>query len=304
MSSAKKQNEKLKKRAASVSITVAVLLCFIKGLAFLYTDSLAVLSSMIDSLSDIMASVVTLFAVRISTKPASSSYRYGYGKVESLSALFQAGFIAAAGLFILYDAVIKIWHPTPLQQTPVGILVMIICMLSSIFLVIYQRHIAQKTHSIAILADSAHYSIDILTNLSIILSLIAIHLWNIYWLDGILAGLVSIYLLVSAFTLGRDATRLLLDKELDKAIREHIAKIVHHHPLSLALHDLRTRDLGGTYMFEFHLELDGNMTLKQAHKHTEEIENMIKKHYPSAQIIIHQEPSGIQDERLDNSLKE
>lgn len=289
--------------AAVGSVTIAALLCFIKGLAFIYTGSLAILSSMIDSLSDIFASIITFFAVKISVKPASVSYRYGYGKAEALSALFQATFIAAAGLFILFDALTKLQNPTPINQTSIGLFVMGLSLIATLGLVVFQRYVARKTKSLAILADSAHYSIDILTNTSIILSLAVIAFWNIYWLDSALTVLISVYLLYNAFTLGRDAVYLLLDKELSDDIRKNVINIVKKHPLSPKLHDLRTHDLGGAYMFEFHLELDGNLTLKQAHDYTEEIEKLLLAHYPSAQIVIHQEPAGIKDKRLDSLLK-
>ena len=113
---AQTNNEKLKKIAATASIFLALFLCFAKALAFFYTESLAVLSSMVDSLSDVLASMVTFWAVKVSESPATYNYRYGYGKVEALSALFQAGFVAASGLFILYDSVDRIRHPVVLVK--------------------------------------------------------------------------------------------------------------------------------------------------------------------------------------------
>ena len=99
------QNEanRLKKIAAVASISLAIFLCILKSFAVFYTNSLAVLSSLVDNLSDVLASLITFFAVKISVRPASTNYRYGYGKVESLSALFQSLFVAISGVYILYD---------------------------------------------------------------------------------------------------------------------------------------------------------------------------------------------------------
>lgn len=296
------QATRLKKLAASGSISLAIALCLIKGLAVFYTGSLAVLSSMVDSLSDIFASLVTFIAIRVSVKPASCNYRYGYGKVEALSALFQAAFIAASGLFILYDAVLRFLNPVPLSQTGFGLAVMILSLLLTLALVAFQRSVAKATNSQAIYADSMHYSVDIMTNTSIIISLIAIHFWQINWIDTAMAGVISIYLLYNAYALGRNAIFLLLDKELPHDVRESIYKIVAQHPLAPAIHDLRTRDLGGEYLFEFHLELDGQLNLYTAHQYTEEVEALIRQTYPQAQIIIHQDPAGIAEDRLDNKL--
>jgi ferrous-iron efflux pump FieF len=294
--------DKLKKLAASSSISLAIALCLLKALAVFYTDSLAVLSSMVDSLSDIFASLITFIAIRVSTRPATCTYRYGYGKAEALSSLFQAVFVASSGFFILYDAAMRLQHHIILQQTTFGLITMIISLILTLILVAFQQWVAKVTMSQAILADSLHYRVDIMTNSSIIISLAVIHFWKIYWIDSAIAVAISVYLLYNAYDLGRDAVRLLLDKELSNEIRDSIFQIVAKHPLSPKIHDLRTHDLGGAYMFEFHLELDGNLDLYTAHKYTEEIENLILQTYPTAQVLIHQDPLGVQEERLDNRL--
>lgn len=276
----------------------------IKTLAVYQTGSLSILSSMVDSLSDIFASIITFLAIRISVRPASAYYRYGYGKAEALSALFQSFFVAISGFFIIYDAIIRFQKPHPLTQTTFGIYTMLFCLLITIALVYFQRFIAKKTSSQALKADSMHYIIDILTNSAIILSLFAFNMWQIEWLDTITAGAIAFYLLHIAYTSGKESCFLLLDKELPSDIRDHIFAIISQHPLAPNIHDLRTRNLGNTYMFEFHLELDGNLTLNTAHKYTQEIEDMLLKAYPDSQILIHQDPCGIKEERLDNSLSD
>lgn len=294
---------KLKKIAAVSSISLAVFLCVLKAVAVFYTDSLAVLSSMVDSLSDILASFITFFAVKISVKPATTNYRYGYGKVEALSALFQSLFVAISGFYILYDSVVRFFYPVDLKQTDLGLAIMVFSLFATIGLVVFQQIVAKKTKSKAIEADSLHYKVDILTNLSIIISLFFVRFLGIGQIDTAVAVLISFYLLWNAYDLGKDAVGLLLDRELDNLIREDVLKIVAEHEISPEVHDLRTRDLGGEYMFEFHLELDGNLDLYTAHKYTEEVESLIRKKYPNAQIIIHQDPFGIREERLDNKLK-
>ena len=96
---------------------------------------------------------------------------------------------------------------------------------------------------------------------------------------------------------------LLLDKELEVDIRDDVLNIISKHKICPKVHDLRTRDLGGAYMFEFHLELDGNLDLYSAHKYSDEVEALIRQKYSDAQIIIHQDPVGIKEDRLDNRLK-
>lgn len=302
MSLQKNNYQNLKNIAVWSSVFLALMLCIIKAIGGFYSGSLAVLSSMVDSLSDIVASMVTFAAVKISGRPASHNYRYGYGKAEALSAILQAMFIAMSGLFILYDGAKRLLNSQILEHTDIGIMVMIISMVLTIILVIFQRYVARVTKSQAILADSAHYKVDIVTNLGIIASLIIVKMWHIYWIDPVIAIGVAIYLNYVAYSLGKEAMPLLLDRELSDDIRENVIDIVKNHPLKLDVHDLRTRDLGQEYLFEFHLELDGNLNLEEAHKYTSEVENMLLKVYPNAQIIIHQDPKGVNEDRLDNIL--
>ncbi|MBQ8437053.1 MAG: cation diffusion facilitator family transporter, partial [Alphaproteobacteria bacterium] len=190
----------------------------------------------------------------------------------------------------------------PLLDTTIGLGVNIISLVVTLVLIIFQRHVAKKTGSQAILADSAHYLVDILTNGAIIISLFAIKFYNAIWIDPLTATLISLYLLYNAYTLACDAIGLLLDRELSEDIRCQICNIVMSNSFVCGIHDLRTHDLGGGYMFEFHLELNGNLTLCQAHEYSDIITDKLKEAYPNAQIIIHQDPSGIYEDRLDNHL--
>lgn len=297
------QKNKLKKTATIASLTLSVSLCLLKIFGALYTGSLAVLSSMIDSLTDIFASMATVIAVRFSSQPESYGFRYGYGKAESLSALVQSAFIAGSGMFIMYDGIRRLLYPQPIEQTTVGIIIMIIALIATLALVSYQRYVTRLTESQAISADSAHYMVDIMTNISIIISLVVVRLFAISWFDSLTAVIISAYLLYNASHIAIEAVRILMDAELSNEIRSNIAKIVMECPFSKGLHDLRTHDLGGRYMFEFHLELDGDLSLAAAHDMTDLVEDNLLDNYPDAVIIIHQDPVGIQEERLDNKLK-
>ncbi|MBQ7285394.1 MAG: cation diffusion facilitator family transporter [Alphaproteobacteria bacterium] len=296
------QQNKLKKTAAISSICLAILLTIIKTIGVFYTGSLAVLSSMIDSFADLFASSVTYFSVKVSSQPADFSHRYGHGKAEALSALIQSAFIMGSGLFVMYDGINRFINPTSLIQTSFGIIIMIICLILTTALIIFQHHVAKLTHSQAIRADAAHYGVDIITNISIILSLIIVKIFDIIWFDTITALIVSIYLIFNAGKLAKDAIALLMDKELSNDIREKLCKLVLSCDHVEGLHDLRTRDLGGQYMFELHLELDGNLSLFEAHRYSDDVENKIKEQFPNSQVIIHQDPAGLYEKRLDEEI--
>lgn len=297
-----KQINRLKKIAVTASVAVSSGLTLLKLAASLYTGSLAVLSSMVDSLSDIFSSLITFVAVKFSSQPANMKHRYGFGKAEALSALVQSAFIAGSGVFVIYEGVSRFISPRPVGDTGVGIAVMVISMAITFALIVFQKYVVRKTASLAVAADSAHYLVDMATNLSIVVSLIAVKIFGVYWVDTLAALFVSAYLLLNAYKIAREAIALLMDKELPEEVRREIFELVNNCGFCRGIHDLRTRDLGGIYMFEFHLELDGNLSLYQAHELTDIFENEVKARFPNSQVIIHQDPAGLEEERLDNHL--
>lgn len=298
----REEADKLKHHASAASIILSGSLALLKMAAAFYSGSLAVLSSMIDSLSDILASSITFVAIKFSAKPASDRHRYGYGKAEAVSALFQAAFIAGSGIFVMCDAAGRLLQPRELEQTGLAITVMIISLVLTLVLIAYQKRVAKLTNSQAINADSEHYVVDILTNASIIVSLAMVKFFGIDWFDTVTAFAIAGYLLLNAYALAKDAVAMLLDRELDDTIRTNVEKIITTHKAVKGFHDLRTRSLGNEYMFELHLELDGNLSLYDAHDIADLVEADILKAYPNAQVIIHEDPAGIQENRLDTQL--
>lgn len=295
-------HNRLKKAAATASIMLSGGLCLLKIFGAFYTGSLAILSSLIDSLADVFASSVSYVAIRFSTRPASQEHRYGYGRAESISALVQSAFIAGSGLFVMYDGIGRLITPKPMEKPGLGIVIMLLSLSATILLIVFQKYVARKTSSPAIAADSAHYTVDVLTNLSIVLSLIVVKYFHIGWFDVLTAFVISAYLIYNAYKIAAEAVSALTDRELSEDIRQKVIDIVINSEGIDGYHDFRSRDLGGLYFFEIHLELDGNLTLNKTHELTDNVEEKIKKAFPGAQVIIHQDPYGLHENRLDYAI--
>ncbi|MBO7556321.1 MAG: cation diffusion facilitator family transporter [Alphaproteobacteria bacterium] len=296
------KNDRLKKLAVVASVSVALMLTAMKIGAALYTGSLSILSSLVDSVSDIFASLITFVAVHFSLRPASLQHRYGYGKAEALSSLLQSAFVAGSGLFVVYEGINRFINPYRLTDIDMGLWVICASIVLTLILVAFQNYVVKKTGSLAVSADSLHYVVDLATNGAIVVSLLMVKWFKINWFDTLAAIFISVYLLWNAYGLAKVAVYMLLDRELPEDIRKKVYDIVNGFDFCAGIHDLRSHDLGGTYMFEFHLELDGNLSLYEAHDMTETVERAIKKEFPNSQVIIHQDPSGLEEDRLDNRL--
>ena len=296
------QSDKLKNASVLASISLAVFLILLKTVAFLKTDSLAIFSSLVDSVTDLFASAISGIAVYFSTKPATNNHRYGFGKTEALSALFQALFVGVSGLFVLVDGINRLVNPVEIKDTELGLYIMITSVVLTALLVLFQSYVAKKTNSLAIKADMAHYVVDFLTNGTVIISLVLVKVFGFVYFDIIAAIFISIYLIYNAYDLAKESVDMITDKELGEDVRCNIENIIKKCNDVHGVHDLRTRSLGDIYFIEMHIEIDGNFTLNKAHEITENVEKRIKELYANSQILIHQDPLGIDEERLDNVL--
>jgi ferrous-iron efflux pump FieF len=289
------ESAKLMRRATTASVAVALILIVAKLVAFLITDSVAILSTLVDSLLDVLASLLNLVAVRHALQPADREHRFGHGKAEALAGLGQAGFIAGSAAFLLFEAGRRLISPQPLAAETVGIGVMVVSIVLTVALVRYQRYVIGRTRSVAISADSLHYKGDVLVNASVIVSLAAGAALGWTWLDPAFAIAIAGYIAYCAWQILREVLNVLMDRELPDIERTQIRKIAMAHPEVRAIHDLRTRRSGMMTFIQFHLELDGAIKLTRAHEISDQVEADVMAAFPGAEVIIHQDPAGIEE---------
>jgi ferrous-iron efflux pump FieF len=288
---------RLRRAATYASVAVALLLIAAKFAAWLATGSVAILSSLIDSLLDALASLVNLVAVRHAMTPADREHRFGHGKAEPLAVLGQSAFITGSALLLLAEAARRLISPTPVHNAPIGIAVTLFSIAATIGLVSYQRHVVRRTGSIAIGADELHYRSDLVLNGSVIAALVLGSWLGLPVLDPLFGAAIGLWIVWSAARLARLALTQLMDRELSDDERERIREIAQSHPDVVAAHDLRTRVAGPTAFIQIHIEMDGELSLSQAHRISDEVEARLRASYPGAEIIIHQDPEGIEEPR-------
>jgi ferrous-iron efflux pump FieF len=286
--------ERLLRRATVPAVLVAALLVTTKLAAFLVTQSVSVLASLLDSLMDVGASFINLLAVRYSLQPPDAQHRFGHGKAEPIAGLAQAMFITGSGLFLVLEAIERLLNPRPIEQVGIGLAVMLFSIVATVLLVLFQRYVVRRTRSTAILADSLHYKSDILSNSGIILALL---LSQYGWpgIDPLFALCIAAYVLFCAWGIARLAFDELLDRELPEEQRQQIIQLASSHAEVRGQHDLRTRMSGRIAHIQLHLELDDALPLLEAHRIGDEVEAAIRKAIPGADVVIHHDPAGVAD---------
>lgn len=283
----------LMRRATYASAAVALLLILLKAGAWLMTDSVSLLTTLVDSLTDFGASALNLLAVRQALQPPDQQYRFGYGKAEPLAGLGQAAFVAGSAVFLIVESVRRLITPQPVGQEGVGIAVMLVAMALTFALVRYQRRVIARTGSLAIGADALHYQGDFFVHGGVIVALL-VNLWlDLPWLDPLFALLVAGYILFTARGIAAGALGALMDRELPEADRARIRDIALAHPEVINIHDLRTRSAGLQAFIQFHLTLPNTLSLLRAHEIADAIESEVRAAFPGSGVIVHQDPEGV-----------
>lgn len=294
---------KLKRQATYAAVGVASFLILLKLFAYAWTGSVSLLASLIDSSLDLLASGLNLLAVRHALEPADKEHRFGHGKAEAIAGLGQAAFIGGSGFFLVFESITRLIRPEPVTYGGAGIAVMLISLGATIALVWFQRRVLAQTRSLAIQADSFHYVTDIASNLSVLAALI-LAAWMGYTLADPLVGLgIALFILWGAYKIFRGAYDELMDREMSDAERAQIKTMAAGVPGVLSIHDLRTRRAGQNVFIQLHLDLPPDMTLRQAHGISDAVEMRIMAAFPGAEVLIHQDPEGVDEQRLDSRVE-
>ena len=293
----------LNAKAAIASVCTALVLLLLKGYAAFETSSVAMLGSLADTSLDLLASLVTLYGVRVAATPADRDHRFGHGKAEALAALFQVVLIAVSAIAIGWRAIERLVNGEATANAEYGIAVSLVAIAATFALLFYQRRVIRSTGSVAIEADHVHYQTDLLLNLSVILALVLDQYLGLTGADPLFGVGIALWLAWGAWRASSRAIDQLMDKEWPEEKRQRFLSVAARHPELRGIHDLRTRTSGSHDFVQFHVWVDPDMTVAQAHKVMDEMESKLEAEFPGAEILIHLDPEG-QVDRPGDTLRE
>ncbi len=276
------------KSASYAAVVISFIITILKSYTWFATESQSVLASLVDSLLDISSSVINLIAIRISLAPPDYNHRFGHDKFQDLAIFSQSIFFILSCCFTLFSSLKAVYFREEAINHLQGMNVMYVCIALTFLLVIYQSYVISRTKSKMIAVDKLHYLTDFATNLAVLASLyISIKLW---YVDALIGISISAYLFFASYKLLREAIKNLSDEEFNEKEREKILQIISTFSQAKGVHELRTRSAGDRSFIQFHLELSGSIALYDAHTISDSIADELTKHFPNAEIIIHQDP--------------
>ena len=294
------QEAKTEKRSAALSSVVyAVFLTTFKLIIGLLTNSLGILAEAAHSGLDLVAAATTYFAVRVSDKPVDREHPFGHGKIENLSALFEAFLLLLTSAWIIYESIQRLFFISVKVEASIWSFVV----MGTSIVIDYTRSrrlykAAHKYKSQALEADALHFSTDIWSSSVVILGLIGLtiahYIPGLDWMhkaDSIAAMVVAVIVIYVSGELGWRTISGLLDTA-PRGLAEKIEKIAASVPGVVDAHSIRIRPSGAHTFIDMHVTMDGNVTLKEAHAATEQIEDAILKEISPTDVTVHVEPVG------------
>jgi len=283
----------LMKSATNLALVMASLLTIIKFAAWIYSGSLTILTSMVDSIFDVTASAINSVAARYSLKPADEDHRFGHGKAEAIASFTQSLICAVISLFLMVEGIIRIFRPEELSNEVLSMAVMAVSLVVTLIIVSYQKSIIKRTGSLIIKSDLNHYLGDLLGSGAALVSLALYHFADIKWADSITAIIISAIMLKSSIGIFLESLDHLMDKELSEPERHKISKIALSHPEIKSIIELKTRKSGGDIIILLHVEMAGNLPLHTAVQATKEIEREIHSGFGEAVVTVKIESAAI-----------
>ena len=276
---------------ALLSIVSNSALIIMKIVAGILSGSVSIISEAIHSGMDLIASLITFLSVRQSSKPADKDHPFGHGKIENISAILEGLLIFIAAAMIIFKAYKKIFEPTEIEQAYVAIAVMIISSLVNFLVSRKLYKVSKEEDSMALEADALHLKTDVLTSLGVGLGILLIKITGLNILDSIVAMLVALLIIKESWNLCKNAVNYLLDVKLSDKEEELVEEVIKKHSHEfIDHHKLKTRKSGNMKHIDFHIVVDPDMTVKEAHEIIGSIKKDMCNTIKNTRVNIHVDP--------------
>ena len=280
--------------AARASVVVASLLAGLKLLAAIFSGSMALAASFVDSLTDVFSSSVNLVAIRIGNRPADDDHRYGHGKAEGLAGMFQGAVVGFSGVFLIVESARRLTSGARSTHEYMALGVMAVSTFASVWITWFLRRRAKETSSTALLADSAHYASDVLMNVGVFVALGAQRVFDAPWIDPVVGLLVAWLVLRSSWHVVRASLDELMDRELGGEVEAQIRKAVTEQvPEAREIRGLRTRRSGRSRFVDLTVAFDRNLPFAAAHRLSERAVSAVRAVVPGADVTVHADPDPL-----------
>jgi cation diffusion facilitator family transporter len=271
-----------------IVLVVGIFLLTIKFIAWWLTDSVSILTDALESIVNVLAAVIGLYALYLSGKPRDAEHPYGHGRAETISSTIEGTMIAAAGIIIIYEAVMRILHPSEIRSLDYGLLLVAFAALVNYLVGTAAIRKGKKNRSQALVASGKHLRSDTLSSVGIIIGLMAMLGleaigYNVSWLDGAIALVFGAIITSTGVRVVKESMDTVMDRTDDNLV-EQVAETIneHRHDDWIDIHNLRIIKFGTSLHIEMHVILPKNMTVEEQYTEIKEVKESIRDKFGSA----------------------
>jgi cation diffusion facilitator family transporter len=291
-------------RYAWLSIAAALLTMALKAAAYLVTGSVGLLSDALESIVNLVAAVVTLFALRVAASPPDDEHPFGHEKAEYISSAIEAAMILVAALAILVSCTYRLLWPQPLQTLALGLVTSAVATVVNLGAARVLLRIGRRRASIALEADGHHLMTDVWTSVAVIIAVGLVALTGWEWLDPLIGIAVALNITRVGWRLLKRSGTGLLDRAVSPGQRAALAAVLtrYRDAHGIEWHALRTREAGARSFVDVHVLVPGAWTVQRGHDLCEAIERELRETGPKTTVLVHLEPLEDQRSFVDQGL--
>jgi cation diffusion facilitator family transporter len=272
-----------------IVVGVAVILFAIKILAYFLTHSVAILTDALESIANVSAGFIGLFSLYVAARPKDENHPYGHGKAEFLSAGVEGSLIIIAGVIIIYQSIYSFIYPHDIKKIDYGLILIAITALINYGVGYISIKRGKKNNSLALIASGKHLQSDTYSTLGIIVGLILIYFTGLHWLDGVVALIASIVIIITGYRIIRKSIAGIMD-EADLDLLQEMVTVLEHNQQEnwVDLHNLRVIKYGGQLHVDCHLTVPWYLNVHEAHAEIDKLAILIKTEFGDAiELFVH-----------------
>ncbi|WP_035804421.1 cation diffusion facilitator family transporter [Lunatimonas lonarensis] len=284
--------DKEKWRLIRLSLAVSVVLMGLKFYAYYITGSTAILTDALESIVNVVASCVAMYSIYLSSQPKDSNHPYGHGKIEFFSAGIEGILIIIAGIFIVYQSIYTFFFPEPLNELPVGMILVGFSGLANGALGYLLQKRGKVLNSLTLVADGKHLSTDAISSFVLILGIAIIYFTDLFFLDSVFSMGFAAYIIYNGYTLVRHSVGGLMD-EINPLAMGMVVRILNKHRKEnwIDIHNMRVQQYGGDSHIDLHLTLPYYFDLVKVHDEVHRVEEVLEENLPGyVEVFVHADP--------------
>lgn len=259
---------------------VGIILFLVKLYAWYQTNSVAILTDALESTINVIAGLIGLYSLYLSSLPKDHNHPYGHGKVEFISASIEGALITIAGVVIIYEAVSELQNPKTIEKLDLGLILVSLTAVINYVLGFYAIKKGKKNNSLALIASGKHLQTDTYSTIGIIIGLIILYFTKISWIDSVTALIFAGFIIYTGYKIVRESISGIMD-ETDELLLKEVVDFLSEERREnwIDLHNLRIIKYGSTLHFDCHMTVPWYFNIEEGHKEVDALEDAVKNHF-------------------------